>query len=132
MLKSKWIASPKTCFVFKSEDIVLGYLLAHAWNSQIPPKLFEELPNECAGSVLYLHDLATAENARGLGVGRKLIAALIKSAQSLGFQQILLVAVQKSEQYWAKYGFSEVPDIAICTSYGDDAKLMGYTITDKQ
>jgi len=65
VLKSKWKASPETCFAYQdSDNKVLGYLLAHPWNSDEPPKLFETLPYSSAGDTLYLHDLAVSRSAR--------------------------------------------------------------------
>ena len=50
VLKSKWKASPETCFVFQSSrSEVLKYLLTHPWNSDEPPKLFEKLPRKSTG-----------------------------------------------------------------------------------
>jgi len=125
VLKSKWKASPETCFVFKSTDEeIMGYLLSHSWNSNVPPKLFEEIPPKITGDILYLHDLAVLNKARGLGVGKQLSNKLIETAKRLKFKRILLVAVQESGRYWSNLGFREIHNVPICTSYGTSAKLM--------
>jgi ribosomal protein S18 acetylase RimI-like enzyme len=125
VLKSKWMASPTTCFVFHSQDEeVAGYVLSHAWNSFVPPKLFEALPNIPSGDILYLHDLAVSSTARGLGIGGQLSNKLLASAKAHSFKYVFLVAVQASQSYWCKLGFREIEDATICPSYGHDATLM--------
>ena len=125
VLKSKWLASPEMCFVFKnSKNETVGYLLAHSWNSDVPPKLFQELPSDAAGDILYLHDLAVSDHIRGQGVASQLFNKLLESAKTHGYKRILLVAVQKSESYWFKHGFREVPNAIVCRSYGEEALLM--------
>ncbi len=127
VLKSKWKASPETCFVFQGPDNeILGYLLAHPWNSDEPPKLFEALLHKPAGDILYLHDLAVRRKARGFGVGKQLSSTLIEIAKLKKFERILLVAVQGAEGYWFKVGFREVHNIFLGPSYGINAKLMSF------
>ena len=129
VLKSKWKASPETCFVFQSSsNEILGYLLAHPWNSDEPPKLFEELPRKSAGDTLYLHDLAVSNNARESGIGKQLSSKLIEVAKLRQFNRVLLVAVQGSGGYWSKFGFREVHNASICSSYGTNAKLMSLNV----
>jgi len=125
VLKSKWIASPETCFTFQSENQeIQGYLLAHEWSSNEPPKLFEELPKDSFGTILFLHDLAVSNNARGVGVGKQLAMKLLNCAQTKQFEKVLLVAVQNSDGFWSSLGFSEIVNVPICKSYGCNAKLM--------
>ncbi|MEH6450624.1 MAG: GNAT family N-acetyltransferase [Oleispira sp.] len=124
VLKSKWIASPNTCAVYLNNDNeILAYLLAHPWASEIPPKLHENTPITNSQN-LYLHDLALAKEARGKGIAKNLVVNLIEGAKSQGFARILLVAVQGSDMFWAKFGFLVIPDALICPSYGNDSKLM--------
>ena len=125
VLKSKWEISPESCFVFRAEDeTVVAYLLAHSWNSLEPPKLFEQVPADSAGEILYLHDLAVSNRARGMGVGKQLAKNLIEIAKEHQYSKVLLVAVQDSSRFWASLGFREVQHVPVCSSYGDDAKLM--------
>ena len=125
VLKSKWQASADLCFVYKDmHNKVQGYLLAHSWNSQVPPKLFEILPNDSSGDVLYLHDLAISHHTQGKGIAGQLFHKLWQRAKIQPYQRILLVAVQASERYWFKHGFREVPNATVCESYGKDATLM--------
>jgi ribosomal protein S18 acetylase RimI-like enzyme len=133
VLKSKWEISPESCFVFRADDgNILAYLLAHSWNSLEPPKLFDKTPADSMGDILYLHDLAVSNRARGMGIGKQLAKKLIESAKEkqldkqckAKYKKILLVAVQDSSRFWSGLGFCEVLQVPVCSSYGDDAKLM--------
>lgn len=124
ILKSKWLSSPQTCAVYTDhEGKVLAYLLAHPWESEIPPQLHEKVILTYS-STLYLHDLALVHEARGKNIGKKLVENLIDNAKTQGFVKILLVAVQNSTGFWTKFGFVNMPSKAICSSYGESAQLM--------
>ena len=125
ILKSKWLTSPDTCSIYLSnENKILAYLLSHPWSSDSPPKLNEEAPVNNETSNLYLHDLALSNEARGKGIAKSLVKNLINYAKIQGFTNIILVAVQGSSSFWAKYGFTVIDNTAICPSYGNAAKLM--------
>lgn len=124
ILKSKWYSSPKTCAVYSdNKGKVLGYLLAHPWASEIPPKLNEKIP-VTNSSTLFIHDLALALEGRGKNIGKELVENLIDNAQTQNFVKILLVAVQSSTGFWAKFGFLNMPSEKTCSSYGENAQLM--------
>ncbi len=124
ILKSKWLSAPKTCAVYLNHDNkILAYLLAHPWASETPPKLHEDSPITNSSN-LYLHDLALANEARGKGIAKELVKNLIDNAKIQGYSKILLVAVQNSTEFWAKFGFLDIPNVVICPSYGNSAKLM--------
>jgi len=130
VLQSKWQQSPDCCFAYLDEKSepeeknIQGYLLAHAWHSETPPKLYQILPEGSHGSILFLHDLALSKRAKGRGVGSQMVKHLLASATSSGFQSALLVSVQDSVLFWQKYGFVEVMNQKASESYGDDAKVM--------
>ncbi|NRA22688.1 MAG: GNAT family N-acetyltransferase [Oceanospirillaceae bacterium] len=124
VLKSKWYSSPQTCAVYSDhEGRVLAYLLAHPWSSEMPPKLNEKV-SVIHSSTLFIHDLALAVEARGKNIGRELVENLIDNARAQGVVKILLVAVQNSTRFWAKFGFLTTPSKEICLSYGENAQLM--------
>ncbi|NOL49852.1 GNAT family N-acetyltransferase [Pelistega europaea] len=81
------------------------------------------------GDTLYLHDMAIAPQARGLGLKHQLLTRVLQQAQQLSLKQALLVAVQGAAPVWRKQGF-EVVDAQklgladVLASYGDDAVLM--------
>ncbi len=123
VLQSKWLRSPETCFVFQDNSQIMGYLLAHSWNTEIPPKLFKPLPSNTEGSILFLHDLALRKGASGKGIGKKLIAQLFKTTRLQGYEQIMLVAVQNSTRFWQKQGFVPLNQ-KVNECYGEGAQLM--------
>lgn len=135
VLQSKWQQSPSCCFVYLAEaelaeqsrleeQNVLGYLLAHAWHSETPPKLYQLLPEQSHGSTLFLHDLAISKYAAGRGIGTQMVKHLLDSVASSGFEKALLVSVQDSVPFWQKHGFVEVTNQQANESYGEDAKVM--------
>ncbi|MCE0493129.1 GNAT family N-acetyltransferase [Vibrio salinus] len=127
VLKSKWYQSPDCCFVYQEDDDVLGYLLAHSWNKETPPELFQPLPEESdiSGSILFLHDLAISNQISGKGIGAQMVSHLLNVAVELKFEQIRLVAVQDSSLFWKKMGFTEITNKNVSPTYGDGAKMMG-------
>ena len=124
VLKAKWLRSPDCCFVYCEGEHVLGYLLAHSWNSDVPPKLYQVLPSGSEGPILFLHDLALSKWAAGKGLGSLMVEHLLKVATALGFERVRLVSIQASDAFWRRFGFLEVADREVCASYGDGAKIM--------
>jgi ribosomal protein S18 acetylase RimI-like enzyme len=124
ILQGKWHHSPDCCFVYQQGQDVLAYLLAHAWHSELPPKLYQPLANESKGAILFLHDLAVSKQLSGQGIGSQLVNHLLNAISTMGFEQIRLVAIQESLPFWRKMGFSEVAKQIPCSSYGKDASLM--------
>ena len=129
VLKSKWLQSPESCFVYKNAGKAVGYLLAHPWNREFPPKLFQTLPTSTNGPIIFLHDLAISREVSGKGIGRKMVAHLLKTAKALGFHQIQLVSVQDSQEFWQKLEFSPIENKKLDSSYGENAQLMIKNIT---
>lgn len=123
VLKDKWNRTPDCCFTYRDCEKLQGYLLAHAWNREQPPKLFHTLPKETEGDILFLHDLAVTSTSIGQGIGSKLIKHLVEVSTGLGFKEIRLVSVQNSKLFWQKQGFKPLLE-KVCNSYGSDAQLM--------
>ncbi|MCG7562379.1 MULTISPECIES: GNAT family N-acetyltransferase [Pseudoalteromonas] len=125
VLKSKQFASPDTCFVCVSDrDDVLGYLLAHPWIGNEPPKLFEPLPDLVNSDSLFLHDMAVGPHFKGQGIGRSMMELLIKVCVSKGVKRITLVAVQGAGRFWSLLGFEEISGANLYPGYGKNAVLM--------
>lgn len=123
VMKSKWLASPTLCYVYKNpENTVLGYLLAHRWTSVTPPKLYQQTtPNQ--GDILFVHDLALSPMAKGQGIGRLLVEQLLDSAKQQGLTRALLVSIQNTERFWQQFGF-EVAPVVVSSTYGEGAVIM--------
>ncbi|MFP2767893.1 GNAT family N-acetyltransferase [Oceanisphaera sp. KMM 10153] len=123
VLKDKWFRSPRCCFICREGEQLMGYLLAHSWNNDSPPKLFQTLPRGTEGPILFLHDLAVSNSSFGKGVGSTMITHLVRVATLSGYKQIRLVSIQNSMLFWQKQGFTPVEQ-EVCKSYGEGAQLM--------
>lgn len=129
ILKIKSDVSPETCFVCMNEEEVLGYVLAHPWESDVPPCINQDISERDEvvsmqdASTLYIHDLAINPDARGAGIAQALVENVITHAEDSKIDKISLVAVQGMASFWAKYGFKSVRSDST-DSYGDDAQFM--------
>lgn len=80
-------------------------------------------------TLLYLHDMAVAPEARSLGLAARLLARLVERAQALGLARLGLVAVQGSVPYWQRQGFAEPARLpaalaAKLASFGPEARFL--------
>lgn len=98
---------PEGCigaFISKSLN---GYIFFHPWNIdvQVPLNNTEyQLPinSDC----IYIHDLAIDLNVRKTKIGFELFSKAIEYGRLHGFVNYALTAVQNSETYWARWGFT--------------------------
>ena len=115
------------CYLLEVGERPAGYVLSHPWRDT-PPALntpLGELPADA--STYYLHDLALLPVARRIGAASKIVEALIKHAIARGFPTMTLIAVNGSQSFWERHGFSVNDDprfAAGLRSYADDAVLM--------
>lgn len=116
------------CLAATLDGKLVGYLLAHGWQSQSPPAIGAVLSRDVPGEVLFIHDLALSRSGRTLGIGRKLIMSAFKAAASDGLKLAELIAVEGAARYWQTLGFAEVAIssalAAKVASYGADARWM--------
>jgi len=116
------------CYLLEIGDKPAGYVLSHPWRSGSLPALntlLEELP--ATPDTYYLHDLALLPVARRIGAASHIVSALIKHADVQGFPELSLVAVNGSQGFWERHGFSTVgqPGLeAKLASYESSARLM--------
>lgn len=119
---------PQGCHVLCEDGRPIGYALTHPWTYREPPPLntpLRELPR--AASTYYIHDMALLPEGRGKGYAGQGIRLLADHAQAAGFGNMSLVAVNRSQPFWEKWGFrgETLPDLqAKLRSYGPDAVLM--------
>ncbi|GGQ33410.1 N-acetyltransferase [Shewanella litoralis] len=104
VMQSKWLASPATCVVFEQAQQVLAYALVHPWTPGDAPSLAIEITTQDVNS-WYLHDMAIAPNAQGLGIGKQLLTHILNQGRALDIDGIGLVAVQDAHSYWLQQGF---------------------------
>jgi len=121
------------CFAAWCGNELVGYLLAHDWKADSPPMVGAVLTDGSPSEVLYIHDLATAPSALGLGVGHKLITFAFAVAANRGLCRAELIAVEGAARYWRRLGFVEGPvnhEVATkLESYGASATWMTCAIS---
>lgn len=129
-LRSKWLNSPECCLLGETGQEVCAYLLAHAWQSDTPPSLYQSAPPLPQGDILFIHDLAVSKRAAGKGVGTMMVTHLLARAKARGFRRVLLVAVQNSVPFWRKFGFHIRADSHASAHYGHGAVVMHRPLDD--
>lgn len=80
-------------------------------------------------TLLYVHDMAVAPQARSLGLAARLLSRLGERARALGLARLGLVAVQGSVPYWQRQGFAEPAELstglsAKLASFGAEARFL--------
>jgi ribosomal protein S18 acetylase RimI-like enzyme len=130
------VAAPFCWGAFEGEDL-LAYILSHPWPAGSPPEIGIVLPPPPPTDNWFIHDLAIGPQARGLGLGRALVAAAASAAREAGLTRGDLVAVQGAWRFWEKFGYRSpevVPEAlkAKVAGYGADARYMVVAIDSLQ
>ncbi|MGF9763970.1 GNAT family N-acetyltransferase [Microvirga sp. 0TCS3.31] len=119
---------PQGCFMLIEDKRAIGYALTHPWRFAEPPplnRLLGAIPAQA--TTYYIHDIALVPEARGKGYAAQITDRLVSHAREARFDNLSLVAVNKSQVFWEKAGFRviAVPDLRPkLASYGPDAALM--------
>ena len=119
---------PQGCLMLDEGEDSIGYTLTHPWRFGEPPplnRLLGALPADA--TTYYIHDIALLPAARGKGYAAQAADRLVAHAREQGFDNLSLVAVNKSQAFWEKTDFRVivVPGLeAKLASYGPDAVLM--------
>lgn len=98
---------PRACVGAWDGRVLRGYLFAHPWIVGEPVHLdtwSQSLPPNSDG--MYLHDLSISPSYRGKGIPKRLLDVVIDCAREVGLMRFALVAVQQSEPFWERWGFS--------------------------
>jgi ribosomal protein S18 acetylase RimI-like enzyme len=116
------------CYILEVAEKPAGYVLSHPWTRRSLPVLntpLGALPEN--PDTFYIHDLALLPVTRGVGAAGKIVAALTKHAEAMGFATMSLVAVNGSLPFWEKQGFAieERPELVEkLAAYEDAARYM--------
>ena len=120
---------PQGCHVLADAAGTLeGYAISHPWSGDAPPALntmLHALP--AALTTFYIHDIALLPEARGHGAAAAIVEGLVAQARAAGFAQVALVAVNGTEAFWQRHGFSPAGGAALAAelaSYGGGARFM--------
>jgi GNAT superfamily N-acetyltransferase len=108
--QSKLQFFPEGCvgIVHNNTSVTLaGYLISFPWFSHRPFHLNSSVVSEEPQdyTCYYIHDVAVHPDVRGLGVGRQLVSHAEQIAFTHGWDNIYLVSVQNSQNFWEKQGF---------------------------
>ena len=128
VMKNRLAIFPQGCFVAEQKDMPLGYAISHPSVIGEPAPLDTIIALPENANCLFLHDIALSGNARGLGLGGRIVPLLKKTARENGFDRLGLVSVNNSLGFWQAQGFATLtPDEKLAAklkSYGNDAAYM--------
>lgn len=86
-----------------------AYIFVHPWLKESVVPLDHALAKLPAHpDCIYIHDLAVGNAARGKGVGKLLMDRVFAIGEEMGIHTYSLVAVQSSEPFWRRFGFTPV------------------------
>ena len=116
LLLARLRAAPSTALVGCVGGAVRAYLFAYpSLLGRVTPLGAPFVPAP-APDALYLHDLAVAPGAHGIGLARRLAARLLAEAAASGLGHAALVSVQDSRRFWEGLGFMEDGGRARCAA----------------
>jgi Acetyltransferase (GNAT) family len=126
---------PFGCFTLSGVgEAPVGYCFSHLWTRGMPPALdtlLDNLPD--SPTTYFIHDLAVADSVRGRHLAIALLPVLVTVARLWRLNHMTLIAVNKSEGFWRKYGFENTPDdslqAAVRSKYSDEAIHMELNLT---
>jgi len=96
------------CWMARQDGKPLAYAVSlPACEAALPALDAPHCEAPSAPTLLYLHDMAVAPEARSLGLATLMLAHLQERAWALGLTRLALVAVQGSLPYWQRQGFVE-------------------------
>jgi len=130
VIRARLASAPDTAWVAEVDDAVCAYLVGYRSGLGQVGALGDGFEPAKAPDCLYLHDLAVGPQARGLGLGPRLVAHALSQARREGLAWAALVSVQGSQDFWRQRGFaaSQLDDpvqaLALSTYVGEPACYM--------
>lgn len=130
---------PRGCYVLSAagndEADIAGYIISHPWHLARPPALNARLGAiPSPATTYYIHDIALLPAARGSGAAAAILEMLIRHAATIA-DNISLVAVGGTSQFWAAHGFARDADPVLARkliSYGSDPCYMIRPLADSR
>lgn len=127
--------SPAWCFALDDGiGPIAGYSIAYPWpHGTIPPLNTRLGPLPDQSDALFLHDLAVRPEAAGSGQAGAIVEQIAMLAETAGFDEIALVAVNGTVKFWRHHGFTIIEGAPTLKSklaaYGADARYMRRQLT---
>ena len=130
VLARKLALAPQACWLAQADGAAVGYVFAHPWDDVGAPSLHAPLAilPACAAHG-FVHDLAVAPAARGLGVAAALFGRVRDWSAGAGHRGMRLVALADAVPFWVRQGFAALP-AALPPGYGAGARLMERALRD--
>lgn len=133
VLTQRWHASPDTGWVAVSDGTVVAYLVGYRSELGCLTTLGAGFRPNPEGDTLYLHDLAVAPRAAGMGLGPRLVSRALHEAVRGGCGHSALVSVQGSQGWWQRLGYRPVTALddrarSALSSYGEGAVYMAQAL----
>jgi GNAT superfamily N-acetyltransferase len=120
---------PAGCFVLDVGEQVAGYCFSHPWHDAPPNLDTFVIALPATPSRYFIHDVTLDESARGKGHAAALMPVLARVARTCGVPQMMLVAVNGAEEFWSRFGFTEMLKLqaTVREKYGPRAVAMERT-----
>jgi ornithine decarboxylase len=128
VLQSRALASPSTCLVTEVDSDIAAYVLALPYQRFRYPALDLAEAETVSSTNLHLHDLVVGAEFRCRGLARQLEQRLARTARSLGYRSISLIAVAGSRGFWAACRYQSSPEVSVSPAYGPNAVYMTRTM----
>lgn len=123
---------PSGCLVLECGSASQGYAVSHPWLFGRPPGLntpLQDLP--ARPDTFYIHDVALMPELRRGHFGTTVVQLLVHQARLDGLDNMSLVAVGRSFDFWRKNGFQAIERQelrAALSTYGEGATFMARSL----
>lgn len=87
-----------------SDGRIVGYLQSHPWGGAEPPHVggTTPIPSLAESACMWLFDCSLRREARGKGVGQRMVSLCLSHAAEVGCTRVELVAVNGAEVVWSR------------------------------
>ena len=106
VIRTRLASAPDTAWIAERDGMACAYLAGYRSRLGKVGALGDDFEPAAAPDCLYLHDLAVGAQARGLGLGPRLVAHALSQARREKLTWAALVPVQDSQAFWRQQGFS--------------------------
>lgn len=106
VIRARLASAPDTAWIAETDGKACAYLVGYRSRLGQVGALGDGFEPAEAPDCLYLHDLAVGPQARGLGLGPRLVAHGLAQARREQLAWAALVSVQGSQVFWRQQGFA--------------------------
>ncbi|MCX7252197.1 MAG: GNAT family N-acetyltransferase [Burkholderiales bacterium] len=106
VIRARLASAPDTAWIAETDGKACAYLVGYRSRLGQVGVLGDDFEPADTPDCLYLHDLAVGAQARGLGLGPRLVAHALSQARREKLAWAALVSVQDSQPFWRQQGFA--------------------------